>query len=172
MSQSASRSTFLPLCSEVPILPESCYSVVVQSRLPLQPYRLWVDPEVAGGFLILDVLVRNLSVLPARGAVPAAKFSVGQGDRLDGFVVLPDEHVTLFVKYEGPLECGALFRAAWAAVVLPLDVARAVREAGLGTDPGPGLGLEDPGSRIQHVPVLARQSPPGFGWDPYLGEVG
>jgi hypothetical protein len=162
------RNTFLPIGSEQHILPETTCQIVVHTRLPVRPYRLWVDPEVASGFLIRDVLVGNLGVLPARGGLPAAKFSVGQGDRLDGHVVLPEEHVTFLVEYVGPLEAGARFRAAWAAVIVPLDVARAAREAHMDVDLGPGLGLEDPGTRIQHVPVVARPSPPGFGWDPYL----
>jgi hypothetical protein len=44
----------------------------------------------------------------------------------------------------------------------------AARAAGTDVDPGPGLGLEDLGTRIQHVSSLARSSPPGFGWDPYV----
>src|SRR4029077_8017516 len=144
------------------------YSIVVQSRLPVRPYRLWVDPEIADGFLIENVLINNLSVFPARGAVRATKFSVGQGDRLDGYVVLPNEYVTFQVTYDGPLEIGARFFAAWAAVVVPLDIAQATRKVGEDVDPGLGLGLEDLGTRIQHVPTLARM--PSFGWDPYSGD--
>lgn len=163
------RSTFLSLESER-ILPWATRMIAVQSRLPVRPYRLWVDPEVAGGFLIDNVLIGNVSVFPARGAIRASKFSIGQGDRLDGYVVLPDEYVTFQVTYDGPWESGACFRAAWAAVVVPLNVARTAREAGMDVDPGPSLGLEDLGTRIQHVPSLARASPPGFGWvDPGSG---
>ena len=161
------RSTFLPLESER-ILPGATRMIAVQSRLPVRPYRLWVDPEIAGGFLIDNVLVGNLSVLPARGAMRASKFSIGQGDRLDSYVVLPDEYVTFEVTYDGLWESGACFRAAWAAVVVPLNVARTARATGVDLDLGPGLGLEDLGTRIQHVPSLARSSPPGFGWDPYV----
>jgi|SRR6185436_15698267 len=82
------RSTFLPLESER-ILPWATRMIVVQSTLSVRPYRLWVDPEIGSGFLINNVLVGNLSVFPARGAVRASKFSIGQGDRLDGYVV-PD----------------------------------------------------------------------------------
>lgn len=163
------KNTFIPVESEL-ILPETSHQIVVQSRLPLRPYRLWVDPEIASGFLIRNVLVGNLSVFPACGAVRAAKFSIGQGDRLDGYVVLPDECVTFHVTYDGPLECGARFRATWAAVIVPLDVARTARAAGADVDPGPELGLEDLGTRIQHVSGLARLSPPSFGWDPYPGD--
>jgi hypothetical protein len=161
------RSTFLPVESER-ILPTDTCMIAVQSSLPVRPYRLWVDPEIAGGFLIDNVLVGNISVFPARAAMRASKFSIGQGDRLDGHVILPDEYVTFQVTYDGPWESGAYFRAAWAAVVIPLDVARAARAAGTDMDPGPGLGLEDLGTRIQHVPSLPRLSPPGFGWDPYM----
>jgi hypothetical protein len=161
------KSTFLPLSSGVNILPRSTCSITAQSVLPVRPYRLWVDPQVAGSFLILDVLVGNRSILASRGAISAAKFSVGQGDRLDGDVVLPDEYVTLVVEHVGPEECGGPFRAAWAAVVLPLDVARAARRAG--ADPGldPRLGVEDAGSRIQRVLVSDRSSSRDVGWDPY-----
>ena len=82
-------------------------------------------------------------------------------------MVLPDEYVTFHVTYDGPWEWGARFRAAWAAVVIPLAVARRAREAGADVSPGPDLSLEDLGSRIQHVPSLAPLTPPGFGWDPY-----
>jgi len=159
---------FLPVDSVRTILPCTTLFIVVKSRLPIRPYRLWVDPEVAGGFLIKNVLVGNLSVFPAHGAVRASKFSVGQGDRLDGCVVLPDENVTFEVTYEGMCESGERFTAAWAAVVIPLDVAQAARRAGANVNPGPGLGLEDPGTRIQHVPTLVRV--PSFGWDPYPGD--
>lgn len=164
------KSTFIPVDSELNILHLTTHSIVVQSRLPIRPYRLWVDPEVAGDFLIDNVLVGNLSVFPAHGAVRASKFSVGQGDRLDGYVVLPDEYMTFHVTYDGPRESGARFCATWAAVVVPLDVALAARKAGVDVAPGPGLGLEDLGTRIQHVPALAPLSPPGFGWDPYPRE--
>lgn len=163
------KNTFLPVESDR-ILPVASDQIMVQSMLPLRPYRLWVDPEVASGFLIDDVLVNNLSVFPAIGAVRATKFSIGQGDRLDSYVVLPGEYVTFRITYDGPWESGARFRAVWAAAVVPLDIARAARKAGADVDPGLGLGLEDPGTRILHVPSLARLSPPGFGWDPYLGD--
>jgi hypothetical protein len=162
------KSTFLPVDSQLNILPLRTYSIAVQSRLPIRPYRLWVDPEVSGGFLIENVLINNLSVFPAHGAVRASKFSVGQGDRLDGYVVLPDEYVTFHVMYDGLFEVGARFCATWAAVVVPLDVAQAARKAAVDVDLRLGLGLEDPGTRIQHIPALARMS--GFGWDPYPGD--
>jgi hypothetical protein len=139
------RSTFLPVESELNFLYGTTQAITVQSRLALRPYRLWVDPEVASGFLIRDVLVGNLSVLP-------------------------EEHVTFMVEYAGPLECGPRFHAAWAAVVVPLSVAKTAREAGADIDPGPGLGLKDLGTRIQHVPAMPRSSSPGFGWDPYPGD--
>jgi hypothetical protein len=167
------KSTFLPIDSKLNILSLNTHSIVVQSRLPIRPYRLWVDPEVAGGFLIENVLINNInniSVFPAHGAMRASKFSIGQGDRLDGYVVLPNEYVTFQVTYDGPWEVGARFIAAWAAIVVPLDVAQATRKVGVDVDvdPGLGLGLEDLGTRIQHVPPLARIS--GFGWDPYPGD--
>ena len=135
------RSTFLPIGSER-ILSGATRMIVVQSRLPVRPYRLWVDPEIAGGFLIDDVLIGNVSVFAACGAVRASKFSIGQGDRLDGYVVLPDEQVTFQVTYDGPWESGACFRAAWAVIVVPLNVAREERAAGMAVDLGQGLGLE------------------------------
>jgi hypothetical protein len=156
-------------------------TITARSQLPIQPYRLWIPPEVASMFSLMDVRVGSLVLSPAvwLGGIDARQFSSGSGADLGARVVLPGMDVTLAVQHNGRHDIPCSFTASWAALVLPYD--QAMRLAGRFScgdqahraAPDDLERSEQLGSAIQDVrglrvtPRVESPAPAGFGWDPF-----
>lgn len=171
--------SFYTETGNLPLIPPMTTTMITAARtqLPVRPHRLWIDPAIAPSFNILDLRTGCRSCFLSVDSIPATRFCVGSGERLDGDILVPGMEAVICV--ENVSEVAAPFRATWAAIIVPqhiVDAERMKYDLNLASieeiDRRLGLGSEDRGSRIQHVPSIASRSASSahvaaFGWDPY-----